>query len=59
MVILMKVVGKNARSTDMVFIDIKMAQNTGVFGRMVIKMAKDGSSFRMGLVMAWNLRPGK
>jgi hypothetical protein len=55
-VIFTKAAGKKMNSTDMVYIDGRMAQNIGVFGRMVNSMAKDGSRNQMGLALAWNMR---
>ncbi len=52
----MKAAGKKVISTDMVYKDGRMARNTGVFGRMINVTAKDGTSFKMELAMAWNMR---
>ncbi len=56
MVMFMKAALKKIIFTDMVYIDRRMAQSTGGFGRMINVMAKDGSSFQMELAMAWNMR---
>ncbi len=52
----MKAAGKMVNFTDMVYIDGRMANSIGDFMRMVNVMAKDGSSFQMGLALAWNMR---
>ncbi len=52
----MKAAGKKVKSTDMVFIDLRMATNIGGFLRMVNFMAEDGTRNQMGLAMVWNLR---
>ncbi len=51
-----KATGKNIKSTDLVFIERRMAKSIGVFGRMISLMAKDGTRNQMELAMAWNMR---
>jgi hypothetical protein len=55
MVMFMMEVGKKVKSTDIVYINSIMANNTGVFGRMMKSMKANGSRFQMKLAIVCNM----